>query len=154
MRLGVSWADTSEMPVMLPPARQAVDQPGADRVAGRKHHHRELASLLGDMRGGIADGDDDIDLACHQFIEQARQTVELSLRTASLNHEIAALRIALLGKGANERRTVWACVDDWRRGAEQADPISLRWRLAEGSTRPYGRREGDELATTQLIDAH
>src|SRR4030095_757475 len=76
IRLGVSSADTSEMPVRWPPGRARLwTQPVPTGSPAPNHHYRCGRSLLGGECGGIAEGDDDIDLAGHQFVDEARQTV-------------------------------------------------------------------------------
>jgi hypothetical protein len=98
-------------------------------------------------RRGIAESDDDIDLARHQFINEARQPVDLHLCATVLERQIFIERIAVLSEAADERRSERAIVGNRRRNDKRPDAIDLGRPLCGDSTRPHYRRaeKCDEL---------
>ena len=82
--------------------RQAIHQPRADRIAGSGNHGRQSCSLLDRKGSGVADRHEHIDVAGHQVRDKLRQAIEVPLRPASLEDEIAVQHVAMLGEAANE----------------------------------------------------
>src|SRR6266567_1218494 len=147
-RLGVTSADTSEMPVRLLPGRARLStnpvptgSPAANDTTGR------VVPRLAASARGIAESNDKIDLASDQFVDEARQPFHVRFCTTALERQILIQCIALLGKAADERRPEGTIVGNRRPGAEQPDAIHFGPALCGDSARPYyGRAEkSDEL---------
>ena len=67
---------------------EAGGEPVFDRVAGLNRHDRQARMILGGDGGRVTLGHDHGDLARDQFVDELRQTVELPMRRAPLEHEV------------------------------------------------------------------
>jgi hypothetical protein len=90
-----------EMPVMLPPGpREACDEAGADRIAGRGHYDRDfVCSLLRCLHRRRLHADDDIDLHAHQFGGELRKARGASFGVARQEPHGLSVNIAQLAQG-------------------------------------------------------
>ena len=108
---------------------QARDQAGRYRIAGKCHHDRSVARVfLGSQGRGIAAGDDDIDMAGNQLVNQARQAAYLALSGPVLENNVLALDIAALRKTPCDPLT--QDQDAWCADRDQPDTVDFA-RLGE-----------------------
>ena len=90
---------------------------------------------------GIAQGHDHNDFAGHQVCHKVGQPIQMPLRPASLDGEIAALAVTMLGKATDERGAERARIGQGCGRGEQPDAIDLRSGLGDRAAWRRGTRE-------------
>ena len=103
---------------------EAFDQAGGDRIAGLGHDDRDTVSpLFGGKRRGVARGQDHVDMAGDEFVDEPGQTVNLALPSATLEQDVLVGDVTALGKGVSHRRAQEA--DIGGPGANQPDTVDF-----------------------------
>ena len=135
------------------PARpgEAADETDRDRVAAAGKGDGDGGGRgLGGARGGIAEGGDDRHVAGHQLGCQGRQPVELTVRPAKLEGDVAVRDVAPLGeaflKRGHRARALVARMEE----ADHRHRRLLRARRERPSCR-RAAEERDELASFHSI---
>ena len=100
--------------------------------------------LVGERRGK-AEGDNHINVARHQFCDKTRQPFQSPLRSAALEHDVAALYIAVLCEAADQGHPEWAIIRQRSRGGKEADAMDLGRRLRFSTPRRSEQRAAQDF---------
>ena len=132
---------------------QAGDEAGAHRIAREEEHDRDRGSGVAcSRRWGRSRGDDDIDLASHQFGGHAGKAFVVAFREQFVDGEVLSLDPPLFAHPCDERLPQRRRVHQ-PPAAEPADAGQLASRLGERQARlPASGQDADQRGSP--TDAH
>ena len=118
--------------------REARRQMGGDRVPGISDDDRNARMFLGCQCGGVAECNQQLDMACHQLADELRQQVHLSLRGAALKDEIGSDCVPAFCKRAAQSSNVRVSVGERQAGTQEPDAGDFARLLSVNATRDQG----------------